>query len=228
MRQKLLSFLFFVSFIFISRANNVNINSLIQDSGWERIHSFDDSVQVYEKHLQHLNLKAYRVLKRTNINAGTLFSVFESIDKYENVLKSAQNIDFETLEFEGDTIYGYQHINIPIVKDRHYVYQMVKNSVNSEFAYWILQDEGVKFKEFIEKKSASKNNPIYLDEGTGVFKVVPNSDRTNIVSYSLYMDPGGNLPNFLINMINERGLVNMFRDVIDEANRMEKENSNEN
>lgn len=162
------------------------------------------------------------------MNPVTLFSVFENIDKYEKVLKSAQNIDFETLEFEGDTIYGYQHINIPIVKDRHYVYQMVKHSVNSEFAYWILQDEGVKFEEFIQKKSSSKNNPIYLDEGTGVFKIVPGSDRTNIVSYSLYMDPGGSLPNFLINMINERGLVNMFRDVIKEAHRLDKENRDEN
>ena len=161
------------------------------------------------------------------MSPGTLFSVFENIDKYEKVLKSAQNIDFETLEFEGDTIYGYQHINIPIVKDRHYVYQMVKHSVNSEFAYWILQDESVKFEEFIQKKSASKNNPIYLDEGTGVFKIVPGSD-TNIVSYSLYMDPGGSLPNFLINMINERGLVNMFRDVLKEAHRLDKENSDEN
>lgn len=225
MRQKLLSFLFLASFIWLSRASETDLVALSNDQNWELIHNFDDSIKVYRKHIAHRDLNAYRVLKNTNAAAPILYRVFENIENYDQVIKSAKNIDFAALEVEGDTIYGYQNIqiNVPFIKNRHYVYQMVKHNPNTDYAYWVLVDQSNGFEDFISKKYESTGKPLYLSQGTGVYKVNPNRAGTQRVSYSLYMDPGGNLPNFLINMINERGLVNLFRDVLKEAEKIDKQ-----
>lgn len=220
MKQKLLFFLLLGGFVLLSRLNASDIAELSNTKNWELIHNFDDSVRVYQKHIQNKNLKAYRVSKTTDIDPLILYSVFENIENYETVIKSANNIDFEAIEVQGDTIFGYQHINAPIIKDRHYVYKMIRHNDEAGYAYWRLVDRESRFKEYIAKKYQRTGKPIYLSNGTGVFQVKKNNG-SNVVSYSLYMDPGGSLPGFLVNMINERGLVNMFRDVIKEANRLD-------
>ncbi len=38
-------------------------------------------------------------------------------------------------------------------------------------------------------------------------------------SYRLFMDPGGTIPNFVIDQINSLSVVNIFSDVMNEAGR---------
>ncbi len=225
MVKKVLFFLFFVVFVSASAKNNFDLLGLNTDQNWNLIHSFDDSVKVYKKPVLNKQLNAYRVVKQTDLDPEQLYSVFEDIKNYEQALPSANNIDFEFVSSNQDTIYGYQHIkiNVPFVKDRHYVYRMLRHNPKRGHACWVLRDQEGSFKDYIDQQAKERGKPIYLSDGVGVFKVEPEQNTSQYtVSYSLYMDPGGNLPDFLINMINERGLVNMFRDVLKEAKRISK------
>ena len=38
-----------------------------------------------------------------------------------------------------------------------------------------------------------------------------------IITYRLFMDPGGSMPNFIVEKINEYSIYNIFNDVIIEA-----------
>ena len=40
-----------------------------------------------------------------------------------------------------------------------------------------------------------------------------------LISYRLYMDPGGSLPDFIIKKVNESSIYNIFNDVINEASK---------
>ena len=50
--------------------------------------------------------------------------------------------------------------------------------------------------------------------------MVDSIDKSKIkISYRLFMDPGGSIPNFLTDKINEISIINLFKDVIAEAER---------
>ena len=55
---------------------------------------------------------------------------------------------------------------------------------------------------------------IYLKHGAGVWKW-DNNELSNSydISYILTMHPGGNLPDFIIDMINKTGIKGLFTDV---------------
>src|SRR6056297_2697704 len=110
MVKKVLFFLFFVVFVSASAKNNFDLLGLNTDQNWNLIHSFDDSVKVYNKPVLNKQLNAYRVVKQTDLDPEQLYSVFEDIKNYEQALPSANNIDFEFVSSNQDTIYGYQHI----------------------------------------------------------------------------------------------------------------------
>ena len=57
----------------------------------------------------------------------------------------------------------------------------------------------------------------YLSHGAGLWAAEEKSNNMTSLSYRLYMDPGGSLPTFLIDMINKTSVVNIFEDVIAEA-----------
>ena len=215
--------LLLIAFHLTSGDQNSALTSLINNTDWELIYEFEDSVKVYTKKLPDKGLKAYRVSKFTNIDREKLFKVFEDVKNYEQILTSATKMDFGFIRAEQDTLYGHQHINIPLAKDRHYVYKLIKHSPTKSYAHWILMDKEGAFSEFIQNKADTSGSPIYIEEGLGVFQVQELRDNSRRVSYSLYMDPGGWLPNFLINKSNRKGLVGMLRDVVREAKKLEQQ-----
>mgnify|MGYP005749293839 FL=1 len=66
-------------------------------------------------------------------------------------------------------------------------------------------------------------NATYLNNGAGLW-VAKNvaKDRTSF-SYRIYIDPGGSLPNFLIDLINKTSVVNIFKDAIAEAQKRHRQ-----
>ena len=44
-------------------------------------------------------------------------------------------------------------------------------------------------------------------------------DGEYMLSYRLYLDPGGSIPDFAIELLNKMNIVNVFSDVLSEANR---------
>ena len=65
----------------------------------------------------------------------------------------------------------------------------------------------------------------YLSHGAGLWVAENQFNNKTSFSYRIYMDPGGSLPTFLIDLINKNSVVNIFEDAIAEAqNRYLKRN----
>ena len=65
--------------------------------------------------------------------------------------------------------------------------------------------------------SIKDENAIYLDYGAGMWLSRPVGEKKFDISYRLIMDPGGYIPDLLVELINEVALVSLFKDVLKEA-----------
>ena len=79
---------------------------------------------------------------------------------------------------------------------------------------WVLLNENGKYTDYLQKNDS---DAVYLNFGAGVWMASPTSDGQIDISYRLYMDPGGSIPNFIIDKINEVSIVNIFKDALAEA-----------
>ena len=62
-----------------------------------------------------------------------------------------------------------------------------------------------------------------MEQDYGLQKMLP---RMNFFFISIYIDPGGSLPNFLIDLINKTSVVNIFKDAIAEAQKRHRQKLN--
>jgi len=220
------NYIIVVSFLFMSlslvlprnlSAKPINLlNSLHDNNGWEILdsssHNFVSTKEIPEK-----DLFAVMVKKDIELPNNILQDVIMDINNYKQFLKSSDS--FISNEIKRTTRYvdGYQFIpiNLPFFDNREYLFRMYpsgfKDDDSISIIHWYLLDEN---KIDIDKKNHSAT---YLSHGAGLWVAEKKSNNKTSLSYRLYMDPGGSLPTFLIDMINKTSVVNIFEDVIAEA-----------
>lgn len=189
------------------------LSPLVNDSNWQLLETYDDGVRLYSKKIETYNLNAYRVEKPTTAKKDALMQVFEKVENYDQILTSAGNITFDTIEKTEEKALAYQHIDIPIINNRHYFYHMYKSNDNQDYAFWQLTEVDRSLVSEVIKKHNLDQEPVKLKTGAGIYQVKETGNQT-IAQYSLFLDPEGNIPSFLANMANKNGLVNMFRDLL--------------
>ena len=83
---------------------------------------------------------------------------------------------------------------------------------STTMCYWVLLDPDYETNKPIESK-----NTTYLKQGAGIWKCESSELNKWKISYMLYMHPGGSIPDFLVDAINKRSIIGLFRDVIKEV-----------
>ncbi len=202
-----------VNLLASSQMDNHYLDPLIEDSDWKLEKTYEDGVRLFSKEIKRFKLNAYRVEKPTSAAKSKLLSAFENVDQYDRILTSAKNIIFDTIEKTQEKALAYQHIDIPLINNRHYFYKMYNSNSRQEYAYWQLTEVDQFFLNRVADKHNLESMPVKLKTGAGVYRVKESGNKT-IAQYSLFLDPEGNIPSFLTNMANKNGLVNMFRDLL--------------
>ena len=219
-------FLIFIVQLVFARSEKNNIEpeelyKLLEDSkGWV-INDEIEGYKLFSKKIKDQDLSAVMVSYETSVPLSSIQEVLMDVKNYEFFLSSSSKMVTKQLEKDSSTVVGYQFIpiNFPFMNDRHYYFKLIKNEINNEnsntLVKWFLLDEN---KELLDFQS-SNNNTVYLKYGAGLW-LVDSIDNSKIkISYRLFMDPGGSIPNFLIDKINAFSIINLFKDVIAEAER---------
>ena len=139
------------------------------------------------------------------------------VNNYKQFLKSSDSFISNEIKRTTHFVDGYQFIpiNIPFFDNREYLFRMhpsgFKDDDSISIIHWYLLDEN---EIVFDKKNHSAT---YLSHGAGLWVAEEKLNNKTSLSYRLYMDPGGSLPTFLIDMINKTSVVNIFEDVIAEA-----------
>ena len=181
-----------------------------------------EGYKLFSKKIEDQDLSAVMVTYETSIPLLSIQEVLMDVENYESFLSSSSKMVTKQLKKDDTAVVGYQFIpiNFPFMNDRHYCFKLIKNEINVEnsktLVKWFLLDED---QELLDLQSSNKTNPIYLKYGAGLW-LVDSIDKSKIkISYRLFMDPGGSIPNFLTEKINEISIINLFKDVIAEAER---------
>ncbi len=218
--------IFVVQLVFArSEKNNIEPNELYRlleaSKGWV-MNDEIEGYKLFSKKIENQDLSAVMVTYETSIPLLSIQEVLMDVENYESFLSSSSKMVTKQLKKDDTAVVGYQFIpiNFPFMNDRHYCFKLIKNEINIEnsktLVKWFLLDED---QELLDLQSSNKTNPIYLKYGAGLW-LVDSIDKSKIkISYRLFMDPGGSIPNFLTEKINENSIINLFKDVIAEAER---------
>lgn len=207
-------------------SNNNLLKSLYSDLNWEIMEFSNDSILISQKEIVESNLNAIKVEKIVNIHPELFSNVIMNVADYDSFLTNAESFKSKVIQFDKTGLIGYQHIivDFPFIDDREYYFYMSTKPPSVEFnnliSFWILIDPD-KNKNSIKKTE----DLVYLSQGAGLWKWEKNIESKSFkISYILTMHPGGALPEFLIEKINQNSIITLFRDVI---NKTVSENKND-
>ena len=214
-----------VFFISILKADdNLKILKQLKDNkDWILIEDRSDSIRVYEKQIDRMDLKALKVEKVVKFNPKSILETVMDINNYSNILSSDDLTSF-IIGQKNNLVYAYNHIPIPLpfIEDRHYIFTIKK--VSNKEVSWSLVDYA-KVKATSKLKAMINKNPtaVYLDYGAGFWYVEPLTESISQVSYTLYMDSGGALTNNLNDLFTSQSIINLYKNVLKEGKkRVEK------
>jgi hypothetical protein len=194
---------------------------LLEDQNWIFKKESKDGYQIFNRPVPGYSLNAARVSAITAHRPEVLLEIIHDIPNYSAFLKSASAIDFGIVKAAEDHIIGYQHINIPIVSNRHYLYRFDLDTaaVNGEYisGWTLLAADMPEYQNYIAEMTNKYGSSVYLDDGEGVFRIRPAQDGLWEISYSLYMDIGGRIPGFVVEFVNVEGITGLIRDLLNEA-----------
>ena len=101
------------------------------------------------------------------------------------------------------------------MKDREYFFRVHSNGTNNKdttsIVHWYL------IKNPKEKQKELNKQTITLNYGAGLWIADSFNDTSYVLSYCLFLDPGGFIPDFAVEIINKANIINIFQDVIAEA-----------
>ena len=123
-----LKIIILVSF-FYADENILLLNELKSNAGWVLIDQREDSIMIYEKKINNMELKALRVEKIIDFDYNYILDTVMDIGNYSKALENPDLTSFIVGQ-KDDFIYAYNHISIPFpfVDDRHYFFKIKKTS----------------------------------------------------------------------------------------------------
>ena len=214
-----------ISLLFISLLNGKLIydkpnglyDILTSNNGWNNKYD-KEGLTIAFKNVANHNVSAILIKNKIEIPLNIIQDVIMDVNNYSSILKNSRGMMTDILEVTDSTVIAYQFIpiNIPFMDHRHYYFSLKKNElldISEEIilADWHLIDQD----RFNFSKYSS--SAVFLKHGAGIWMAKNNNKGDMILSYRIFMDPNGSIPNFIIDKINEISIVNLFQDVVIEA-----------
>jgi|GEM_PF-492196 len=199
-------------------AGQALVDSLYNNNGWEKLLVTDEGIQIKTKSLEGYELKALEISQVVDVTPQWVIEVLEDVDSYNDVLADNRNMICNLVDQDENTIIGYQFYKIPFMRNRYVVFEMKKKHETESGQYkseWTLVPEEVhpdlQLPDFHYEES-----PLSIDEGAGIW-IFEQMDTSWHITHRLYMNPGGWIPNFIVERVNRKGVAELFKDVIQAA-----------
>jgi len=194
----------------------VLFNSLHSNEDWKILDSYDN-ITISTKKIENKNILALMVKEELSLPKKILQNVIMDIDHYGEFLHNSRPFISHKVRNTDVFVDGYQFIpiSIPFFDNREYLFRMYpggfKDDDHTSIIHWFLLDKDVKLLKSNERDAT------YLNYGAGLWVAEEKNNRKTLFSYRIFMDPGGSLPEFFIDIINKTSVVNIFNDAIAEA-----------
>ena len=172
------------------------------------------------KSIKNMSLVAFMAKQKTNIPSKIIQDIVMDVKNYGQYFRSAGEFVFNEVKKFSGVVEGYHllPVDLPFMKDREYFFRVHSGGYDKEdnvsIVHWYLIDEPEKV-----QTQNTLEDAIYLNYGAGLWMAEHNDDGEYMLSYRLYLDPGGSIPDFAIELLNKMSIVDVFNDVLSEASR---------
>ena len=181
---------------------------MFESEGWNSVHVHSDSLTVYKKKLTGPEIPAFKATMISSVPMEYIVEAVADGGNHEEFMGSSHVVESEFIgNSNADTTYSYQMLDLPIVNDRHYITTNFNDtiSVNHIRMNWMIDTNKnlSDFNDFVDKKNDIHRNPIFIEDGVGSWELKRLANGKTEVSYYVLINPGGWIPNSLINYVNK-------------------------
>ncbi|MDH3431845.1 MAG: SRPBCC family protein [Gammaproteobacteria bacterium] len=179
--------------------------------GWSLVRD-KDGVVVYNRKLAESQVHGIMAQTEIDVEAARIFAVITDFDNWADFMPNVQ--ESEIIDRSERVEWVYLRFRAPFIKDRSFVSEVTVeekiNGVERYFMKWQLADE--------RTQKLNIKNIIVPKSNTGYWDLRPIGDGAKTsVTYCLHADPGGNVPNWMINFANAQIAPKVFRAVRQQA-----------
>lgn len=225
MMQARLVLLLFFSWGLGAQPDQEFLAQLYRESDWRLVSESGTGQKVFNKKFDGYGVPAIMVKQKAQVSFEFMIATVEDVGSYGSFLHGVYLKRSDLLHKTGNVIDGYQYVDAPFISDRHYVYRMVKkvnSSAGSIRFDWTLVPRESEYEGFLDSMDIVYSHPIYLKQNVGGWEIIDLSNGMIEVSYRLFADPGGWVPDLLVARANRATAPKMLQGMIDEAIRREK------
>ena len=204
----------------IENSSHRLLQLLMENTGWIDAQE-ENGFTISRKLIENKNLFALKVQKKVLFDPSIIKEILTDVKNYDKFLSSSNSIKSFELKQTNNWVDAYQHIenNIPFLDNREYCFRISTNSIDgsdsSSIVHWYLLEKNF----YNTTHLVGDDKSIYLNYGAGLWLAEQQVDQSVLISYVVYIDPGGSIPNFLIEKANKVSLVNILKDTITESKR---------
>ena len=203
--------LYFICIAFIFTQQNEDLLKILYDDyGWEFKEITSNQSKIYTKKIKGLNLNGVKISQIIDFNPQYILDVVLEINNYNKVLVSSTNVYTSEVVNSSNQIIAKQEIEIPFLIDLYYYFKFKNDTSPINSVNWLLENPDL--------YSHSNQSDYPLTIGSGGWNYIDNNDGTFTVNYRLVINIDG-YPNWVVNYINYYSLLNVFNDVVNEANK---------
>jgi len=178
-------------------------------SGWELVNSTDDHIRLYTRQRANKAILEVRGISQFSVPPNMLRMALYQVEYFVGNVPYLTKV--ELIKKEGRERWIYQRLAPPVVDDRDYTLHMIDLSPptpeNESPPYylhvWTLsKDVG----------PAPQPGVVRTPINEGFWLILPiNGGKESLAINNFVADPGGLLPDFVINMANTKALPNLLR-----------------
>jgi hypothetical protein len=184
MKSKILCALFIFSILLM--------NAYAQETDW-KLEKEKEGIAVYTRNFEEVKIKEFKATTDINAEMEILVAMVLDVEEYskwmENV-KSAEVIK----KISEDELYIYSVVDVPWPFDDRDVVTIDKVSRDASSGVVTISIQGV------EGMVPEKEGVIRMPESGGFWKFTPQKNGRIAIVYQYLADPGGGIPDWLVNM----------------------------
>lgn len=192
-----------ISLLYPYENNLALLKTILDPKGWEEVVAKSDSLTVYKKHIEGVDIPVFKATAITGIHMEGIMDAILDADGQETFLKDSHLKESELLDYTiEDTTFLYQILDLPVISNRHYITKNYTDTIapNHYQLNWMINSKQnfSLFNDLIESKKEQYNDPIFIVDGLGCWEVKALNYEQTLVSYYVLVDPGGWIPDYLV------------------------------
>ncbi|MAV58719.1 MAG: hypothetical protein CMG07_02070 [Candidatus Marinimicrobia bacterium] len=216
---------FIIDLSFSASIDESIIEKFLQDDDnvkWNLVNKIDNQT-IYNKKIKDSKIPVVKVVVIDSVTIDGMVQAIINVKDHTRFLKSSYLTKSMLLnKNNNENIFKYevyQYLNIPFIKNRFYIaYCNLELNIDRVKVNWRLSDDNKKHLDIIN----DNKNDIFIENGFGYWKIEYLSENFSKITYLIHMNPGGWVPNFIINLSSNYTIPETVVKMINEGKRLDK------